>query len=139
MLLLIPEQIIVDLPCLPCVIFQNNNLHDASPASRIVAFFLIVPQEYLIRNPFSESRTMNAPVSGFAERKHPAFFRENDSSLGGLAILRKIGYNKTVKRTVTVMADTNREYKDRLFKFIFGNPQNTSWTLSLYNAINGPS
>ena len=31
---------------------------------------------------------------------------------------------------------TNREYKDRLFKFIFGNPENKEWTLSLYNAIN---
>ena len=33
--------------------------------------------------------------------------------------------------------DTNREYRDRLFKFIFGNPQNKEWTLSLYNAVNG--
>lgn len=31
----------------------------------------------------------------------------------------------------------NREYKDRLFKFIFGSPENKEWTLSLYNAING--
>ena len=30
-----------------------------------------------------------------------------------------------------------REYKDRLFKFIFGNPDNRQWTLSLYNAMNG--
>ena len=30
----------------------------------------------------------------------------------------------------------NREYKDRLFKFIFGNPDNKQWTLNLYNAIN---
>ena len=35
--------------------------------------------------------------------------------------------------------DTNREYKDRLFKFIFGNPENKEWTLSLYNAINHTS
>jgi hypothetical protein len=33
----------------------------------------------------------------------------------------------------------NREYKDRLFKFIFGNPEKKNWTLSLYNAINGSS
>ena len=33
----------------------------------------------------------------------------------------------------------NREYKDRLFKFIFGNPENKEWTLSLYNAINNAS
>ena len=32
---------------------------------------------------------------------------------------------------------TVREYKDRLFKFIFGNPENKQWTLSLYNAMNG--
>ncbi|MDE6424579.1 MAG: hypothetical protein K2K89_00320 [Ruminococcus sp.] len=31
----------------------------------------------------------------------------------------------------------NREYKDRLFTFIFGNAENKEWTLSLYNAING--
>ena len=31
----------------------------------------------------------------------------------------------------------NREYRDRLFKFIFGNPEHKEWTLSLYNAING--
>lgn len=31
----------------------------------------------------------------------------------------------------------NREYKDRLFKFIFGNPEKKEWTLSLYNAISG--
>lgn len=35
------------------------------------------------------------------------------------------------------MASTNREYKDRLFKFIFGNPDNKDFTLSLYNAVNG--
>ena len=31
----------------------------------------------------------------------------------------------------------NREYKDRLFTFIFGSEQNREWTLSLYNAVNG--
>ena len=31
----------------------------------------------------------------------------------------------------------NREYKDRLFKFIFGNNEHKEWTLSLYNAVNG--
>ena len=37
------------------------------------------------------------------------------------------------------MDKANREYKDRLFKFIFGNPENKAWTLSLYNAINNSS
>ena len=30
----------------------------------------------------------------------------------------------------------NREYRDRLFKFIFGNSDKKEWTLSLYNAVN---
>ena len=34
------------------------------------------------------------------------------------------------------MAGMNREYKDRLFKFIFGREENKAWTLSLYNALN---
>lgn len=33
--------------------------------------------------------------------------------------------------------DVKKDYKDRLFKFIFGNAENKAWTLSLYNAING--
>ena len=31
----------------------------------------------------------------------------------------------------------NKEYKDRLFSFIFGQEANREWTLSLYNAVNG--
>ena len=31
----------------------------------------------------------------------------------------------------------NRQYRDRLFKFIFGNPEHKEWTLNLYNAVNG--
>ena len=33
----------------------------------------------------------------------------------------------------------NNEHKDRVFKFLFGNPDNRAWTLSLYNAVNGSS
>ena len=33
----------------------------------------------------------------------------------------------------------NKEHKDRLFKMLFGRPENSSWTLSLYNAVNGSS
>lgn len=33
----------------------------------------------------------------------------------------------------------NDEHKDRVFKFLFGNPANKAWTLSLYNAVNGSS
>ena len=35
------------------------------------------------------------------------------------------------------MSEVNRENKDRLFRFIFGRPENKEWTLSLYNAVNG--
>ena len=33
----------------------------------------------------------------------------------------------------------NREYKSRLFGFLFGREENKDWTLSLYNAIHGTS
>ena len=35
------------------------------------------------------------------------------------------------------LKDAKQDYKDRLFKFIFGNPKNKPWTLSLYNAVHG--
>ena len=35
------------------------------------------------------------------------------------------------------MPTINKEYKDRLFNFIFGSEGNKAWTLSLYNAVNG--
>ncbi len=31
----------------------------------------------------------------------------------------------------------NYEHKDRVFKYLFGNPANRDWTLALYNAVNG--
>ena len=34
------------------------------------------------------------------------------------------------------MPGVNREHKDRLFSFLFGNKSNREWTLSLYNAVN---
>ena len=34
------------------------------------------------------------------------------------------------------MPTANKQHKDRLFKFIFGNPEHKEWTLSLYNALN---
>ncbi|MBR0279809.1 MAG: hypothetical protein IJQ75_07520 [Synergistaceae bacterium] len=33
----------------------------------------------------------------------------------------------------------NYEHKDRVFKYLFGNPANRDWTLALYNAVNGSS
>ena len=37
------------------------------------------------------------------------------------------------------MVAQNREYKDRLFVFLFGSKGNEKWTLDLYNAVNGSS
>ena len=37
------------------------------------------------------------------------------------------------------MVTQNREYKDRLFVFLFGSKGNEKWTLDLYNAVNGSS
>ena len=37
------------------------------------------------------------------------------------------------------MAVINREHKDRLFCFLFGNGEHKDWTLSLYNAVNESS
>ena len=34
------------------------------------------------------------------------------------------------------MSIVSREYKDRLFNFLFGSEENKEWTLSLYNAVN---
>lgn len=38
-----------------------------------------------------------------------------------------------------IMSVINREHKDRLFSFLFGNEKYKQWTLSLYNAVNGSS
>lgn len=35
------------------------------------------------------------------------------------------------------MPIVSKEYKDRLFCFLFGNEENREWTLDLYNAVNG--
>ncbi len=37
------------------------------------------------------------------------------------------------------MPTINKEHKDRLFSFLFGNESNREWTLSLYNGVNGTS
>ena len=34
-------------------------------------------------------------------------------------------------------ASVNREDKDKLFCYIFGNEENKQWTLELFNAVNG--
>ena len=35
------------------------------------------------------------------------------------------------------MSEISGQSKDRLFRYIFGRPENRAWTLSLYNAVNG--
>ncbi|MBP5622159.1 MAG: hypothetical protein J6X44_09110 [Thermoguttaceae bacterium] len=49
----------------------------------------------------------------------------------------KIKRNRGRKNKSRKNAGVNNEYRDRLFKFIFGNPNHKEWTLSLYNAVNG--
>lgn len=51
---------------------------------------------------------------------------------------RKAGRKQT-KPAARQKNSTNREYKSRLFSFIFGREENKLWTLSLYNAIHGTS
>ncbi len=46
--------------------------------------------------------------------------------------------NKELEDRLT-KSQGNREYKSRLFSFIFGREENKRWTLSLYNAIHGTS
>ena len=41
------------------------------------------------------------------------------------------------KVTKSRKPNAQREFRDRLFKFIFGNPEHKEWTLQLYNAMNG--
>jgi hypothetical protein len=41
------------------------------------------------------------------------------------------------KLVLDMSGSIQNKYKDKLFKFIFGNPENKQWTLSLYNAVNG--
>lgn len=56
---------------------------------------------------------------------------------------KKLAVTEAEKEKLETLVDekrlnnANRENKDRLFKFIFGNPENKEWTLSLYNAMNG--
>lgn len=37
------------------------------------------------------------------------------------------------------MTAGRKDYRDRLFNFIFGNEEHPEWTLSLYNAVNHTS
>ena len=47
------------------------------------------------------------------------------------------GKMKSGVQAVDRMLEANREYRDRLFKAIFGNPQSRAWTLNLYKAVDG--
>ena len=54
-----------------------------------------------------------------------------------VSILKEQNENYKVRAANNPAKEIRKDYKDRLFKFIFGNPENKSWTLSLYNAMNG--
>ena len=49
---------------------------------------------------------------------------------------RLLQYPQNEKEAIFKLA-VNEEHKDRVFKFLFGNPENREWTLALYNAVNG--
>ncbi len=46
-----------------------------------------------------------------------------------MGLLKIMSSKKRLSRKKKLKANVNREYKDRLFKFIFGNPEHKSWTL----------
>lgn len=47
--------------------------------------------------------------------------------------------NRILELEALLKGGSNREYKSRLFSFLFGREENKKWTLSLYNAIHGSS
>ena len=52
-------------------------------------------------------------------------------------MVRKALKGKLMKSKNNKRKRVNPKYKDRVFKFIFGNPANKEWTLALYNGVNG--
>lgn len=62
---------------------------------------------------------------------------------GGKKMAKKKTYKELKERIRELegqlKSKENREYKSRLFSFIFGKEENKHWTLSLYNAIHGTS
>ena len=53
-----------------------------------------------------------------------------------VSILKEQSEEYRIIDEVKERKSVEKDYKDRLFKFIFGNPSNKQWTLSLYNAVN---
>ena len=51
--------------------------------------------------------------------------------------IRKLKKELKAYKVLSNKSEINREYKDTLFKFIFGSPENRLLTLALYNALNG--
>ena len=50
------------------------------------------------------------------------------------------GHRKSIEGAEERQKDRgNREFKSRLFSFLFGTEEHKDWTLALYNAINGTS
>ena len=51
--------------------------------------------------------------------------------------IRELEAERDKRLSLLELKAVNTQYKDRLFKYIFGNPENKQWTLALYNAVNG--
>ena len=50
-----------------------------------------------------------------------------------------LGDERNREMEVQNNVQTNRQYKDRLFRLIFGSEKNKEYILDLYNALNGTS
>ena len=75
--------------------------------------------------------------STFRERRRPATEKEDlllqkiEEQAHTIESLTKRVEEYKVLVTNKDLKDAEKDYKDRLFKFIFGNPDNKRWTLSL--------
>ena len=85
----------------------------------------------------------NPPVRNVREGRHDTLdvqetlLQKIDELQKTITVLTKQNEEYRVLVETKDLKDVNQDYKDRLFKFIFGNPENKQWTLALYNAVNG--
>ena len=77
--------------------------------------------------------TTSAVGSATAATTGSATTIANSTTVTGTSIAHK----GVTTAAVGGSSKVNEKIKDRLFKFVFGNPDNKEWTLSLYNAMNG--
>ena len=79
---------------------------------------------------------MNKKTVSMAQEEYKIQMEELLKRIAELENRNAILARQAAEYSADKKTDAQRDYKDRLFKFIFGNPENKAWTLSLYNAIN---